>query len=611
MPHPRSFESWDLTIPKVASRSPLFSLSPIGVGTPWVEGLTSYVARLAEAHAVSVGDLVGREVSQYSPVPLPLVHPSHRLLPRRRRSHCFHAGPYSLNGFGETAAIWVKALEAGTCQDGLELLTLLSLSEVLCETWIFRKFRAWCPECYQAWREQDLPLYEPLLWSFQAVRICLRHQRPLQERCPHCHRRTSPLAIFSRPGYCASCRQWLGLRAPLGCVSPGKSHRPLDDDGWIVRALADLLARIPRPAPVILKKTFQDNLRELVQQLTHGNMKAFCNGVPISFYVFYGWINGGNLPCLDQLLYLSKCLGILPMDLLVPGKFSTEPARQKLRASVGACFSNCKVLRTRAQLRSILQNTLTETPPPNVKTVARRLGYRNASALYQWNSDLAKQITERCRKSGRRQPRPPARVRPICSRVKMQQALEIALLFNPPVPLMQLAQQLGYGGPTVMQKRFPELCVAIREKRNAWNTERALQIRNEITLALQEEPPPSLIEIARRLKIGTRKTLRKFCPNVGELLAERRADCRAVRLAYREAALRSALVEAPPPSIRHVARRLGLSKNTLKLTFRSLCRDIGIRYRQSLGTGAEGRGEPSRQDNMALSNPTFPELRRP
>ena len=169
MPNPQSFESWDLTIPKVPARSRLYSLTPIGIGTSSVESLTGYVVRLAEAHAVSVGDLVGRELSQHSPVPLPLVHPSHRLRPRRRRSHCFRAGSYSLNGLGETTAIWVKALEIGTCQSGLEFLTLLPFAEILSEIWIFRKSRAWCPECYQTWRQQDLPLYEPLLWSFQAV----------------------------------------------------------------------------------------------------------------------------------------------------------------------------------------------------------------------------------------------------------------------------------------------------------------------------------------------------------------------------------------------------------------------------------------------------------
>jgi hypothetical protein len=36
----------------------------MGVGTALVESLTGYTARLAEAHSVSVGDLVGRVLSE-------------------------------------------------------------------------------------------------------------------------------------------------------------------------------------------------------------------------------------------------------------------------------------------------------------------------------------------------------------------------------------------------------------------------------------------------------------------------------------------------------------------------------------------------------------------
>jgi hypothetical protein len=600
MPNPQAFESWDLTIPRVPARSRLYSLTPIGVGTSWVESLTGYVARLAEAHAVSIGDLVGRELSQHSPAPLPLVHPSHRLVPRRQRSHCFRAGSYSLNGLGETTAIWVKALEIETCQSGLGFLTLLPLAEVLSETWIFRKFRAWCPECYQTWRQQDLPLYEPLLWSFQAVTTCLCHHLPLQECCPHCQQTTSPLAVFSRPGYCAHCQQWLGLRVLQGGVPPGKSHRPLDDDRWIASALAELLSRTPSLARGILKKAFQDNLRDLVRQLVGGNMAAFCKAVPISFHIFYGWIIGRNLPCLDHLLYLSKCLGVLPIDLLMPGQFTTDPARQQLRESVGSRFSNCKPRRTYTQLRCALQAILIEIPPPDVNTVARRLGYRSAASLYRRGAGLAKQITKNHRKSGHFDKKQRARLRPICSTKKMKRALEMALASDHPIPLNHLAQQLGYHDATVVEKRFPELCRAIREKRDPWNAQRILHIRRVASLALQEEPPPSLAEIARRVNIGMRKTLRKYCPNVGELLTERRAAYRAACLAHREAALRSALVETPPPSIRHVARRLRLSKNTLKRGFRSLCRAIGIRYRKSLRAGTIGHDGPAHYQTVAL-----------
>lgn len=62
MPLPPLFDSWDWSLVTVPPRSRLYSLEPLGIGTPYVESLTGYVSRLADAHAVSIGNLVGREL---------------------------------------------------------------------------------------------------------------------------------------------------------------------------------------------------------------------------------------------------------------------------------------------------------------------------------------------------------------------------------------------------------------------------------------------------------------------------------------------------------------------------------------------------------------------
>jgi len=47
------YPTWDLTLPLLPARSALYPLAPLGVGTPDVESMTSYLARLAAAHSVS------------------------------------------------------------------------------------------------------------------------------------------------------------------------------------------------------------------------------------------------------------------------------------------------------------------------------------------------------------------------------------------------------------------------------------------------------------------------------------------------------------------------------------------------------------------------------
>jgi hypothetical protein len=48
-----------VTVPPIPKRRRLYSLEPMNVGTVEVESLTGYVARIADAHCVTVNDLVG------------------------------------------------------------------------------------------------------------------------------------------------------------------------------------------------------------------------------------------------------------------------------------------------------------------------------------------------------------------------------------------------------------------------------------------------------------------------------------------------------------------------------------------------------------------------
>jgi hypothetical protein len=69
------YEAWDVSIPPLPSHSRLYRLEPIGIGTPYVESLTGYIARLAEMHCVFPGVLMNKVVE-------PLV--------QNKNSHLFH-----------------------------------------------------------------------------------------------------------------------------------------------------------------------------------------------------------------------------------------------------------------------------------------------------------------------------------------------------------------------------------------------------------------------------------------------------------------------------------------------------------------------------------------
>jgi TniQ len=133
-------ESWDLTIPDVSPHARFYPLDPIGIGTPWVESLSSYLLRLAQAHCVPVKaltDELRRSAATAPPSPeMKICGRPYRLL------------SYSVNGVEESAVKWVYALGAATLRDDLKNLTLLAFKDFLCSLSLFRRVRTWGPVCF-------------------------------------------------------------------------------------------------------------------------------------------------------------------------------------------------------------------------------------------------------------------------------------------------------------------------------------------------------------------------------------------------------------------------------------------------------------------------------
>ena len=116
-------EHWQLTIPPIPKRSRLYSLEPMKVGAAEVESLTGYAARIAEAHCVTVSDLVGAELSDPAS-PRPLFTP----YSGRQRSNFFYTQLYSLNGITDVPRKWVSVLETATMGHGLSPIGQITLA---------------------------------------------------------------------------------------------------------------------------------------------------------------------------------------------------------------------------------------------------------------------------------------------------------------------------------------------------------------------------------------------------------------------------------------------------------------------------------------------------
>ena len=210
----------------------------------FVESLTGYASRLADSHAVSVGNLVGRELLLVSSKPR---RPFGPFVPRdgKTKSHGFRGRACSANGWGKSANRWVGALERATRQTNLRFLTLLPFEDVFSHGGLFRPTRSWCPACYEDWRCTGAIIYEPLLWTIRSATVCLRHGCPLEEVCLSCHETMPPLGTYTRPGYCSKCLQWLGHSEEPDSVDQFDKQARAHEEVWRTKAVAELLAASP------------------------------------------------------------------------------------------------------------------------------------------------------------------------------------------------------------------------------------------------------------------------------------------------------------------------------------------------------------------------------
>ena len=575
MPMPESFEAWDCTPPVLPARSRLYTLPPIGIGTSLVESLSSYVVRLADAHAVSVGDLVGRELSQAGEKPL--VWLGRFMRQHRAASHGFHARENAINGSGETARRWIKAIERATLQNRLRFLTLSPFEQVFSRQGVPRGARAWCSACYEEQKGCGKAIYDPLLWTVALVTLCPRHLTRLEEECPHCRRRSMPLAVYSRPGHCSHCQEWLGK--PVESADRHGHNPEAAPDPALMRAqiIGDLIRMAPALDGVALHRVWIGNLKACIETVVNGSLGAFAGICQISRSPLTSYLDGRGLPSLDVMLRMSQNLGI-PLTAFLeiePQKAVAlwEAAKQNVSGAVPVARS-----RPLKEARLALQQAALEQPPPSLTEIAKRLGYKGADRLYQVDRDLCKRLAANYRRSGRSHGWRKKGGKIICEQADLRMLLEESLALDEPVSAHHIAARIGYANDGYLQRKFPDLCRAIRRKIAVQEAERRVAMERLLTEALNEEPPPTLNDLRARLGYSSSECLQLHFPGLCKQLLARKQGARLQRIAELKRKLEARLAETSAVSLSAASQSLGLSTIHLRELCPEECAALTSRY---------------------------------
>ena len=380
--------------------SRLYALDPQGAGTPLVESLTSYVARLAWAHCVTQRSLVTLQVA-------PTLNRSY-LLTNGKVGGTLWRRAVAINGVGEWAEDWIESLQLLTTRQDLRPLTMLPWAAVLPPRGLLRRTRAWCPYCLQGWRDTGVPVYEPLIWALEVVTTCGLHGTALSTSCcwPECGATSTHLSARSVPGYCPACGCWQGAStvktSNLGAEAAPASPHEGEWHTWVWQQVGTMLAGGESLASLASREHIAATLRlwlRTVAEDSPAELGRLCGLSPRSA----GDIaTGAQLPQLSTLLSMCYRQGILPTDLLTGTLLSggaqtyqvvalaaegRQPIRRRRRK--GKSPRVFERDRLEAALRAVL--VAADDAPPTMRAVARELGY-DPSHLYKHLPGLCRAI---------------------------------------------------------------------------------------------------------------------------------------------------------------------------------------------------------------------------
>jgi hypothetical protein len=396
---PRIFPRIVIKQATLEPHSRLAHLNPIGIGTPFVESLTSYLSRLAEIHSWKFKTLFEFELLPHLNMPYLLSHLGSQYITTTFSFRRVKSTLASVNGTSGAANKVVATLEHLTKRDNLKFLTLLPWAEVLTPLNLLKKHRSWCPDCFTMWRVNKHTIYEPLLWVINEIKVCIVHQRYLISTCPHCNKQYWLLSSNARVGYCAICEEWLGKCGSAYSTDEKPSELELHFQLWVVENVGRILATGPTLQSQLSKKNLEESISSIINGCYEGISQRLAAAISKSKSSVWGWKSGVNKPTLREMLivcYLTgtslhdflTCEGSIESGLFTPQAHNTIKRSKNIKTPPRE-MTNLEDVRVKLQ-----RYLEPEIEPISMTRVAELIGY-GIKALRREFPELCKQISQR------------------------------------------------------------------------------------------------------------------------------------------------------------------------------------------------------------------------
>lgn len=319
------------------------------------------------------------------------------------------------------------------------------------------------------------------------------------------------------------------------------------------------------------------NLKACVDTVANGNLDMFAKICHISRTSFQLHLGGRSLPSLDMMLRICQELRVRLTAFLESDSQRAAAQWERTAQSIQQNRIHPSA-RPIEEVRLALLKAVQEHPAPTLTEVAKRLGYKGTERLYQVDRDLCKRLAAKHRQSGRSHSWRKAGAPRISEQVNLRKTLEDSLALEHPVSAHHLAAELGYANDGYLQRKFPDLCRAIRQKLATRKSERLVAMERLLAAALNESPPPTLNDLRKRLGYSSSECLQLHLPQLCQKILARRQAAREQDLATLRRQLRELLLETPVVSLQAVSRQLDLSVAHLAELCPDECAAIRSRY---------------------------------
>lgn len=280
------------------SRSILYNLKPMGIGTAMIESLTSYTTRIAAEHNITVGQLVNKLI-------IPNLDKDYLNLSSNYGGNRFYEGAKTLNGFMENSSSVVKVMESLTSRRDIERLTLLNMLDCIPLRGLLKKSLSWCPYCIKGWIENNESIYYPLIWYLEPIEMCQIHSCYLTNTCIACNSTQDILRRQSILGFCQNCSQILSdCSESKLCVDDS-----IDWQNHINRSIGAMLTYEKEDFSSVNLKLVE-NLNIINEVVFDGSSSKFGKTLNFAKSTVVGWLKGKATPTLLNQIYISYRLNI-------------------------------------------------------------------------------------------------------------------------------------------------------------------------------------------------------------------------------------------------------------------------------------------------------------